>query len=136
MTNSLQQGKTRWCQYQTGYHIVWIPKYRRKVLQDDVAAAFKRLVAECCDRHGLTLVSVETDLDHAHLFVSAPPSWSPAKLAGVLKGFTSLRLRKEFPKLVRLCGEDELWSKTYYVGTVGQVSAETIRRYIEECQGR
>ena len=134
--SSLQTGKTRWSRYLTGYHLVWIPKYRRRVLTDEVALETKRLLGECCERQGLTLISAETDLDHVHVFVSAPPRWSPADIANVLKGYTSRFLRERFPHLKKLCGRDHLWTQAYYVGTVGHVSAETVRRYIEECQGK
>ena len=136
MERGLQVGRTRWMHYQTGYHLVWIPKYRRKVLTADVAASTKDLIAEACGRNGLTLLAVETDVDHVHVFVSAPPRWSPAQIANVLKGYTSRYLRERFPELKRMCGRDQLWTQTYYVGTAGQVAAETIQRYIEECQGK
>lgn len=136
MTWGLQTGKTRWTHYQTGYHLVWIPKYRRRVLVDNVAVRAKALIEECCARNGLVLIAAETDRDHVHVFVSAPPRWSPAQIANVLKGYTSRYLREEFPHLKRLCGQDQLWTQAYYVGTVGQVSAETIRHYIQECQGK
>lgn len=136
MNGGLQEGKTRWTHYQTGYHFVWIPKYRRKVLRDDVAAETKRLITECCLQHGLNLLALETDVDHVHVFLSAKPRWSPSQLANLLKGHTSKYLRERFPHLKRLCGKDHLWTQAYYVGTVGQVSAETVRRYIQHCQGK
>ena len=136
MDGGLQVGKTRWAHYQTGYHLVWIPKYRRKVLEDEVASETKRLIREACSQHGLQLLAIETDLDHVHVFVSAAPRWSPAQLANLLKGHSSKYLRERFPRLKRLCGPDQLWSQAYYVGTVGEVSAETIRRYIQQCQGK
>ncbi len=136
MSNGLQAGKTRWTHYQTGYHLVWIPKYRREVLAGPVAEATKRLLSECCVRQGLTLVAVETDVDHVHVFVSAPPRWSPAQIANVLKGYTSRYLREEFPHLKQAYGKEQLWAQAYYVGTEGQVSAEIIRHYIEDCQGK
>lgn len=136
MADSLQVGKTRWAHYQTGYHLVWIPKYRRKVLIGAVAARSKALLLECCERNGLVLIAGETDNDHVHVFVSAPPRWSPAQIANVLKGYTSRYLREEFPHLKKACGEEQLWTQAYYIGTAGAVSAETIRRYIQECQGK
>ncbi|WP_328805807.1 IS200/IS605 family transposase [Sabulicella rubraurantiaca] len=101
-----------------------------------VAEAAKRLLAECCERQGLILLAAETDEDHVHVFVSAPPRWSPAQLANLLKGYTSRYLREQFPELKRRCGRDQLWTQAYYVGTAGEMSAQTIRRYIEDCQGR
>jgi putative transposase len=115
---------------------VWIPKYRRKILTGDVQAETKRLITECCERQGLTLLALETDLDHVHVFVSAPPRFSPALIANLLKGYSSRYLREKFPRLNKVCGKDHLWTSSYYVGTAGVVATETIRRYIMECQGK
>ncbi len=95
----------------------------------------KRLITECCKRHGLTLLALETDIDHVHVFVSAPPRFSPALIANPLKGYSSRYLHEKFPRLKKVCGKDHLWTQSYYVGTAGTVSAETITRYITECQG-
>jgi putative transposase len=70
------------------------------------------------------------------VFVSTPPRFSPAEIANLLKGYSSLCLRERFPHLKRVCGKDHLWTQSYYVGTAGVVSVETIRRYIMECQGK
>lgn len=115
---------------------MWIPKYRRKILVGEVETACKSLIAECCDQHGFRLLALETDIDHVHCFVSAPPRWSPATIVGLLKGYTSRKLRERFPKIEHLCGREQLWTQAYYVGTAGAVSAEVIRRYITECQGK
>ncbi len=106
------------------------------VLVGEVQAETKRLIAECCERQGLTLLAVETDEDHIHVFVSAPPRFSPALIANLLKGYTSRYLREQYPRLKKLCGKDHLWTQSYYVGTAGAVSAETIKRYILENQGK
>ena len=60
----LQVGKTRYTHYTIAYHLVWIPKYRRPVLIGEVQKETKRLIAECCEQHGLTLLAMETDEDH------------------------------------------------------------------------
>jgi putative transposase len=136
MTASLQVGKTRYTHYSIAYHLVWIPKYRRRILTGDVQVETKRLIAQCCEKQGLTLLAMETDIDHIHVFVSAPPRFSPALIANLLKGFSSRCLREQFPHLKKVCGKDHLWTSSYYVGTAGSVSAETITRYITECQGK
>ena len=132
----MQSGKTRWAQYSIAYHFVWIPKYRRKILTGDIQKAAKELIAESAQRHGLTILEMETDEDHVHVFVSAPPRFSPAEIANLLKGYSSRYLRERFPKLKKICGKDPLWAQAYYVGTAGEVSSEVIRRYISECQGK
>ena len=134
--HELQAGTTRWTHYNIAYHLVWIPKYRRKILTGDVQKTCKALIVDCCNKHGLVLIEQETDLDHIHVFVSAPPRFSPANIAHLLKGYTSRYLRLTFPQLKRICGRDRLWTQAYYVGTAGNMSAETIRRYINQCQGK
>lgn len=136
MTSSLQVGKTRYTHYSIAYHLVWIPKYRRRILTGEVQVETKRLIAACCEKQGLTLLAMETDIDHIHVFVSAPPRFSPALIANLLKGYSSRFLRERFPHLKKVCGKDHLWTSSYYVGTAGSVSAETMTRYITECQGK
>ena len=136
MEGSLQVGKTRYTHYSIAYHLVWIPKYRRRVLVGEVQAETKRLMAECGQRHGWTLLAVETDEAHMHVVVSAPPRFSPALIANLLKGDTSRSLREKFPHLKKVCGKEHLWTQRYSVGTAGAVSAETIKRSILENQGK
>lgn len=111
-------------------------KYRRKILVGDIEAETKKLITECCQRHKLRLLAKDTDIDHVHVFVSAPPRFSPAHIANLLKGYSSRFLRQKYPKLKKMCGKDSLWTCAYYVGTAGNVSAEVIRRYITECQSK
>lgn len=82
------------------------------------------------------MLAIETDIDHVHVFVSAPPRFSPANIANILKGYSSRFLREKFPYLKKACGKDSLWTSAYYVGTAGHVSAEVIKRYITQCQGK
>lgn len=132
---ALQAGKTRWCHYQTGYHLVWIPRYRRKIFNPAVAGAFRQELYRTATDHGFRVTALETDRDHVHVFVSAPPRLAPTTIVGILKGRTSRVLRREFPWLAKTCGKERLWTRTSYIGTAGAVNAEAIRRYIEECQG-
>jgi putative transposase len=134
--DTLQHGKTRWSHYQIAYHFVWIPKYRRKILTEEVEVVTKRAIADCCATHGFQLLALETDMDHVHCFVGAPPKDSPSKIVGLLKGYSSRMVRQAFPALAKRTGRDHLWTSAYYVGTAGHVSAEIIRRYIAECQGQ
>jgi len=136
MNDSPQAGKTRWAHDQIADHSVWIAKYRRRLLIGAVQKACKALVAECCEHKGLRLLAQETDQDHIHVFVSAPPRFSPANIANRLKGYTSRYLRRRFPRLAKATGRDQLWTRAYYVGTAGSVTAQTIRRYITKSQGQ
>ena len=97
------------------YHLVWIPKYRRRVLVGDVQVETKRLIAECCERQGLTLVAVETDEDHIHVFVSAPPRFSPALIANLLKGYTSRFATRKSILISKRCVERTIFGQAVTV---------------------
>ncbi len=106
------------------------------MLTGEVQAETKRLLTACCEKQGLTLLAVETDEEHIHVFVSVPPRFSPALIANVLKGYSARFLREKYPHLKKVCGKEHLWTSSYYVATAGNISAETIKRYIVECQGK
>ena len=112
-----------------GYHLVWCPKYRKPVITGDVEVRLKELLIEKCAEHGWEVVALETMPDHVHLFLRADPTDAPVRIAAQLKGYTSRTLRAEFVHLRRLMGT--LWSRSYFMCSVGHVSAETITRYIE-----
>lgn len=115
--------------YDLGYHVVWCPKYRRPVLAARTGERCRELIGEKCAEHGWRVVALEVMPDHVHLFVKAHPKDSPSFIANQLKGFTSRRLREEFPHLrSRL---PTLWSRSYLVASVGAVSAATVQRYID-----
>lgn len=114
------------------YHIVWCPKYRRRVLTGVVADRLKEILLAVAGEREWEVIVQEVMPDHVHLFASAPPSVSPANLVKVLKGVSARLLLKEFPGLAKRTGRGTLWAPSYFVGTAGNVSAETVRRYIEE----
>ncbi len=127
--------RTKGAVYNLNYHLVWCPKYRRKILTGAVATRTAEILKEIADRWKLGIIAQEVMPDHIHLFVSAPPKFSPAKLAQLFKGTTSYVLRLEFPELKKKIHKaGTFWSPGYYVGTAGNVSSETIRRYIEDSQ--
>ncbi|GGM25070.1 IS200/IS605 family transposase ISH22 [Micromonospora sonchi] len=115
--------------YSLGYHLVWCSKYRRPVLAGPVAERLRELIEQKTVEHGWSIVALEVMPDQVHLFVRADPTASPSYIANQLKGFTSKVLRDEFPHLrSRL---PTLWSRSYFVGSVGTVSAATIQGYTE-----
>lgn len=129
--------KTPHAVYVINYHLVWIPRYRKKVLIGRIADRLKELLSEIASQYAFRMVAVEVMPDHVHLFVSAPPKYSPAEIVRLFKGISSRRLMQEFAYLCRqYWGEKAtLWAESYYVGTAGHVSAETIQRYIENQKG-
>jgi len=115
--------------YDIGYHIVWCPKYRRSVLIDRISERLDQLLRQKADEHGWTIIALEVMPDHVHIFVKVTQKDSPAYVANQFKGFTSRVLRQEFASLrSRL---PTLWSRSYFVASVGAVSAETVQRYID-----
>ena len=116
--------------YTLHYHFVWCPKYRRKVLQGAIADRLKALLLEKADALGVTLEGLDVLPDHVHLFLAASPTDPPQYLANQFKGYTSRVLREEFPGLKRRL--PSLWSRSYFVGSAGHVSADTIQNYIEQ----
>lgn len=123
--------------YNLNYHLVWTPKYRRAVLTGLLMARLTELFREIAERWDLEIIAQEVMADHVHLFVSAPPKYSPAKLAQLFKGTTAYVLRSEFPEVKRVIGKAGVfWSPGYFIGTAGSVSAKTIRKYIEAQKSR
>lgn len=109
------------------YHFVWIPKRRKKVLIGEVAKRLEELLYLKCKELDLTILALEIMPDHVHLFLSSPTTWSPHQIMFRLKGYSSKVLREEFPHLLKL---PSLWTRSYYCGSAGDVSSETIKKYI------
>jgi len=118
--------------YEINYHLVWSTKYRKPVLVPPVDAALKDLLTQTAVDRGYDVLGLEVMPDHVHIFLSAPPAVSPALIAKVLKGASARHLFTMFPHLRRRLWGGHLWNPSYYIGTAGHVSAETIKRYIEE----
>jgi putative transposase len=117
--------------YNINYHIIWCPKYRRSLLVDEVELFLNNCLRTIAETKNWEILEMEVMPDHIHLFISAPPFQAPTDIVKVLKGVTARRLFMEFPKLKKKLWKGSLWSPSYYVGTAGTVSAETIKRYIE-----
>lgn len=112
-----------------GLHLVWCPKYRRRVLGGRVAVRCTELLEQIADEHGWQIVAKEVMPDHVHLFVRVGPTDAPAVVVRAFKGRTARVLRAEFPYLRRFA--KVLWSPSYFAASVGYVSESTVRRYIE-----
>lgn len=127
--------RTRWqtnkgSVYNVAYHIIWCPKYRRPVLIDDVASRLKSLLHEQAAKYGWIIESMEVMPDHIHIFIKANPIDPVARIVAQLKGYTSHALRNEFRHLKTKL--PTLWTRSYYVETIGHISESTIKRYIED----
>ncbi len=127
--------KERWTHsnttvYNIGYHIIWCPKYRRKVLQGYIADRLKALLNEKAAEINVIIEVMEIMPDHLHLFIKSKPTSSPHWIVQQLKGYTSRILRQEFESLrTRL---PTLWTRSYYIESCGHISEDTVKKYIED----
>ena len=115
--------------YSCKYHVVWCPKYRRKVLIGAIEARLKELLKEISASINVDIIEMELMPDHVHLLVEVDPQFGIHRAVKQLKGATSHALRKEFTVLkTRL---PTLWTNSYFVSTVGGAPLEVIKQYIE-----
>ena len=111
------------------YHFVWSTKYRKPVLIPPIDNRIQELLQQLSEAAGIEVIRSEVMPDHEHLFVCAKPALSPAGIMQVLR--RKLAYIREFPDLRKQLWGGSLWNPSYYVGTAGEVSAQTIVRYIE-----
>ncbi|MFW0860473.1 MAG: IS200/IS605 family transposase [Dehalococcoidia bacterium] len=123
--------------YSLGYHIIWCPKYRHQVLEDAVAIELRRIISETCSVYKWTLEALEILPDHIHIFVQANHLTPPMEIAKTLKSISAVHIFNKFPKLKgrRFWGSG-LWSRGTYYASVGHISEESIRKYIESQKGQ
>jgi putative transposase len=110
------------------YHLIWCPKRRRRVLVGPVQRRLKQIILEVITEKSWQLIELAIQPDHVHLFVRTNPSTLPSDIPRLLKGRSLRVLRQEFAHLQKL---PTLWTHSYFLSTAGNVSSETIQRYIE-----
>ena len=119
--------------YNIGYHIVFCPKYRRKVLVDGIDVRLKEVFLEKAEELDVTIERMEVMPDHVHLFVKSKPTYAVHFVVNQLKGYSSVKLRKEYPKLKSRL--PTLWTRSYFVESIGHISEDAVKKYIEEQKG-
>jgi putative transposase len=112
------------------FHLVWTPKYRRRVLEGPVAARLTELLQQACEVKEWGLHELSVQPDHVHLLVQISPSDSVMNVMQILKGGTSRRLRQEFPELEEFLWGDSFWGDGYFAESVGQKEEAVLRAYI------
>lgn len=115
--------------YSCKYHIVWCPKYRRKVLTEGVAVRLESLIREICAECQSEILGLEIMPDHVHLLVECDPQFGIHKLVKLCKGRSSFLLRTEFPHLKKRL--PSLWTNAYFCSTVGGAPLAIIKQYVE-----
>ena len=123
-TNSLAH--TKWmCKY----HIVFTPKYRRKVIYNQLRADIREIIRTLCKYKGVEILEAEACKDHIHMLVSIPPKYSVSQIMGYLKGKSSLMIFEKYTNKKYKYGNRHFWCRGYYVDTVGR-NKKVIEQYI------
>lgn len=115
--------------YSCKYHVVWCPKYRRKVLVNGVDNRLKELITQICQEIQVEIIEMEIMPDHVHLLIEVDPQFGIHKTIKLIKGRTSRILRTEFPYLKTKL--PTLWTNSYFVSTVGGAPLSVIKQYVE-----
>lgn len=118
--------------YDTAYHLVWSPKYRKHILEDELATRVEQMFKEIAEAYDITIDEMEVSPDHVHIFCSFPPRYSIARVVGMFKSLSARAIFREFPQVKRQLWGGEFWEDGYFARTVGdKVTAEVIRKYIQ-----
>lgn len=118
--------------YDTAYHLVWSPKYRKKILQGAIAERVREMFTEIADQYDITIEEMEVSLDHVHIFCSFPPCYSIAQVVSRFKSLSARAIFREYQQVKRQLWGGEFWEDGDFARTVGdQVTAEMIRQYIQ-----
>mgnify|MGYP003902679567 CR=1 FL=1 len=132
--NNLIHART--CVYNVNYHIVWSVKYRKAVLKGGIDETLKEMFAQIAAEKGFTIHAMKVMPDHVHVFVSAHPKLSPSYIAKMLKGISGRWLMMRYPELKQQLWKGNLWNSSFYIETIGSVSEETVKMYIEKQKTR
>ena len=128
-----QYHRSSHCKYLIQYHIIWRPKFRFSVLKSDTEETLKQILQKICDDYGYKIKALEVMPDHIHIFVDVPQMVAPCDVVRTLKSISAIEMIKSFPELKQFyarCGV--LWSRGYFISTVGHISEATVIKYIEE----
>ena len=117
--------------YDLRYHFVFIPKYRKRVIEKSIAIKLEGMIKFACQIHDWELYELAIELDHVHLYLGAPPKYSPSQIMKIIKGGTSNKLKKLFPKLKEIYWGAGFWADGYLVKSVGVITDKVISAYIK-----
>ncbi len=131
----MKEQHTKHVTYNIAFHFVWCPKYRKAILQGEVAIFVESELRRLCAANHWQIGALNVQEDHVHLFVSSPPSVAPSLIANTLKGITARQVFKHYPEIKKQVWGGSFWARSFYVGTVGDMTEETVKKYIETGQG-
>ena len=123
------------CKYICQYHIIWCTKFRYSIMKGKIEEAIKEILLTIAQKYKYKILALEVMPDHLHIFISCHPTIAPIEIVRTLKSITTIEIFKRFPTLksfYKRCGS--LWSKGKFISTVGHLSSEIVKKYIEEQQ--
>ena len=127
----------RTCVYNVNYHIVWSVKYRRKILTLEMEQYLQETFQEIAEDKGFIISMAEVgEQDHVHVFASAHPKVSPSYIVKMLKGISGRKLFLKYPEIKGKLWKGRLWNSSFYLETVGSISEDAVRTYIENQNNR
>lgn len=121
---------TRHSVYLCNYHFVFIPKYRRDTLNGAVKEDVEEVFRKVAKKYEIEIIAMEIMPEHVHLFVNAPPRYAPAYIIKLFKGTSARFINQKYPELKE--HSVSIWTRSYFVSTAGNMSADTVKRYIED----
>jgi len=130
LLRDMEEQHTKHVTYKIAFHFVWCPKYRKAILVGDVAQFVEAEIKRLCQENKWMIGALNVQEDHVHLFLSTPPSIAPSLIANTLKGITARQVFKQYPAVKKQLWGGSFWSRSYYVGTVGDMTEETVKKYI------
>ena len=117
--------------YRLMYHLVWIPKYRKRILIGSLAERLKNLFYECSEVNGWQVEELNIQEDHVHMLVQLRSNTSVSRAMQMIKGGSSRVIREEFPDLKEFLWGDSFWADGYFAETCGKLNENAIREYIK-----
>jgi putative transposase len=123
--------KTSHTVFDLKYHLVWITKYRKPILEGKVGTRVRDLIREVCTEHQIQIIRGHVSRDHIHIFISMPPQISVSKIAQYLKGKTSRKLMQEYAALKKQFWGNHIWGRGFFAASSGTITDETIMQYIK-----
>ena len=127
----MQYDKGKHCTFHHRYHLVWITKYRFKVLRGDVRLRVREIIRQVCAENGVRIISGVLSSDHVHMLVSIPPKLSVSDLMRKMKGRSSHKVQREFPALKKRYWGRHFWGRGYFSATNGAVTEGVVLQYLE-----
>jgi putative transposase len=123
------------CKFLLRYHLIFVCKYRRNLLaSNNISSDIKKLSEEIANNHNVTIKYMETDKDHIHYMIETEPTMSVSKIVNLMKSYTTYHIWERYPNYLRkhFWKEHTFWTDGYFACSVGNVSEEMLRKYIED----